>query len=374
MNLALAIFRMFPDGGLQRDFLGIAERLRDAGHTVQALVTAWEGRTPDGVSIHTLPAPGLTNHGGMAAFARAIDRWRRNQRPDALVAFNRLPGADIHFCGDISFIAASRRHGWAYRLTPRYRTFAALERAVFGPDSATQILVLSERTARDYRTVHGTPAERLHLLPPAIDPRRRRPADAPARRTRFRAVLGVDPDVPLVLSIGARLGTKGVDRTLAALAMQGQGAGSVAHFAVIGRGDTHAIGRRAARLGLGHRVHVLGPRPDIPDALCAADLLAHPARRENTGGVILEAVVAGLPVLATEVCGFAEHVLRADAGAVLSEPFDVRRYADSLARMLTSPLRQRWSANGVAYGQTQDLYGGLDVAARRIEALAGHGR
>ena len=50
--------------------------------------------------------------------------------------------------------------------------------------------------------------------------------------------------------------------------------------------------------------------------------MVHPAHNENTGTVLLEAIAAGLPVLATDVCGYADHITAAEAGTVLDSPFD----------------------------------------------------
>ena len=49
--------------------------------------------------------------------------------------------------------------------------------------------------------------------------------------------------------------------------------------------------------------------------------MVHPAYLESGGIVLMEAIVAGLPVLATGTCGFAPHIARAEAGYVLPEPF-----------------------------------------------------
>ena len=61
----------------------------------------------------------------------------------------------------------------------------------------------------------------------------------------------------------------------------------------------------------------LGGRSDVPRFLLGADLLIHPAYHENTGTALLEALVAGLPVLVTDVCGYAHYIAEADAGRVL---------------------------------------------------------
>ncbi|MBZ0218745.1 MAG: glycosyltransferase, partial [Fimbriimonadaceae bacterium] len=64
-----------------------------------------------------------------------------------------------------------------------------------------------------------------------------------------------------------------------------------------------------------------GHRDDIADILCAADLMVHPARKENTGAVILESLMCGTPVICSGSCGNAEFVARSGAGSVTPEPF-----------------------------------------------------
>ena len=126
--------------------------------------------------------------------------------------------------------------------------------------------------------------------------------------------------------------------------------------------------RLAGKFGVGDRVRLLGVREDIPQLMAAADLLVHPARSETTGTVILEALVNGLPVVASAVCGYAEHVTRAGAGAVLPEPFSQSAFIAKLREAQDAGLREQWSANAARYGETQDLYRGLSRAASIIAA------
>ena len=90
---------------------------------------------------------------------------------------------------------------------------------------------------------------------------------------------------------------------------------------------------------MGTRVHFLGGRLEIPDFLAAGDLLLHPAYRENTGTILLEAITAGVPVLTTNVCGYAHHVQQAGAGTVLSSPFNQDQLNRELAALLVSPMQ-----------------------------------
>jgi hypothetical protein len=96
--------------------------------------------------------------------------------------------------------------------------------------------------------------------------------------------------------------------------------------------------------------------------------MVHPAHNENTGTVLLEAIAAGLPVLATDVCGYAHHIKAAEAGIVLDSPFDQKALNTRLASMLTSPYLDRWSANGQRYGTNPALYKMPASAVDAIEA------
>ena len=93
----------------------------------------------------------------------------------------------------------------------------------------------------------------------------------------------------------------------------------------------------------------------------------------DTGTVLLEAVVAGLPVLTTDTCGYAFHVLQAGAGQVIESPFEQATLDARLAEMLQSPQRGEWSERGIEYGRTQDLYRMPELAAQMIlDFGAGH--
>ena len=377
MRLGLVIFRCFPHGGLQRDFLRLAQRLIDRGHWVELLTGEWSGPRPSGVPICRFPSRGHTNHGRNRSVAEQVLAAAPALGYDALVGFNRMPGLDIYYCGDSCFRADTDRRGLLTRLTPRYRQMAADEAAVFAPGSRTQVLMLSPKEPARYAAVYGTEDERLHPVPPMIGRDRQRPPEAVVRERRqaFRHSLGIAEDQLLVLSIGAAARTKGVDRTIRAIGRLPRCVRRKTWLAIMGAGEGGTIRGLARRHGVAGRVLALGPREDVPDALAAADVLAHPARRENTGQALLEAVVAGVPVIATENCGYSDHVRAAAAGRILSHPFRAGDYVDALAEMLASPeQRAAWSANGTRYGQTHNLYDGLDHAAALIERFVGRSR
>ena len=167
--------------------------------------------------------------------------------------------------------------------------------------------------------------------------------------------------------VGSGFKTKGLDRAIRAVAALPQPLRQRTRLLVAGRDKQAPFERLARRLGIAPQLTFLGARDDVGQLMLAADLLIHPAYSENTGTVLLEALVAGLPVLATDTCGFAFHVERAAAGCILHGPFAQQRLDALLHEMLCSPERPRWQANGIRYGQQQDLYSMPQRAADLIE-------
>jgi glycosyltransferase involved in cell wall biosynthesis len=138
---------------------------------------------------------------------------------DRLVGFNKMPGLDVYFAADPCYEDKARTlRNPLYRLSGRYRHFAAYERAVFGAESRTEILMISPLQMPLFQKYYGTPDARLHLLPPGIAADRRAPANAAAIRAEFRSEFGLQENDLLLLQIGSGFKTKGLDRSLKALA------------------------------------------------------------------------------------------------------------------------------------------------------------
>lgn len=376
MRLLFPIFRYFPHGGLQSDMLRIAEAALRRGHEVTIATMAWqcEDAPPDGIVLNLFPARGLSNHARAKHFAAEIGAFAAAGRFDRVVGFNRLPGLDLYFAADNCFAksAAARHPKWVLALLPRYRTFLALERAVFAPESKTRILCLTERQKREFVEVYGTQEARFTLLPPGISPAHRRPENAEEVRAAKRAELGVAPEETLLLEVGSGFRTKGVDRTLEAFAALPEELLRKTKLFIAGRESSRKFESLARRLNLAGRVTFGGGRDDVRELMLAADLLVHPARNEAAGNVLVEAIAAGTPVCCTENCGFSGYVAES-GGMVLPGPFDQAAFAAKLAELLSIPGRLDVMRQQCAeYGRNADFYRRPEAAVDAIEEAA-HG-
>ena len=368
MNVALALFRYFPHGGMQRDLVATARALRARGHEVRVFCHTVEGDPPAGIPVEVLPASGRSNHARARAFARALERRLATTRPDVVVGFDKMPGLNLYFAADPCYVARTASRPWPYRLTPRYRCFAALERAVF-TEGGAQVLLLDERERANFQRVYGTADSRFTLLPPGVARDRRRGDDATARRARCREALGLDQRAFVLLLLASNFRLKGLDRALQALRALPRAVLERTHLVAAGEGPSDAWGRAVNQLGLEARCTLLNATDDVPDLLQAADLLIHPARRDTTGTVLMEAVAAGLPVLCTGTCGYAARVAAAGAGVVIAEPFEQATLDQSLHALRTATLEPLRHA-ALRYADEVDLHSMHARVAEQIERAA----
>ncbi|MBI5781226.1 MAG: glycosyltransferase family 4 protein [Rhodocyclales bacterium] len=364
MKFAFVIFKYFPYGGAQRDMLRIARACAARGHEVRIYTGQWRGDPPgEGIEVVCLPVSGGFNHQRHRRLIEAITARLRADEPDLVVGFNRMPGLDVYYAADPCFIErAHRERGWLYRLSGRYRFFAASEKAVMDRAGSCHILLLSAREREIYQRWYHTPDERFHVLPPNIPLDAFAGIDRSEAREAVRGEFGLPASATVLLMVGSAFVRKGLDRAIRALAALPQALRSQVWLLAVGEDRPNAMVALAQRLGVEDRLIFTSGRPDVPRLMMGSDLLVHAARSELAGLVLIEAMTAGLPLLVTDVCGYAEHVAAAGAGLVLPSPFEQHQMDQALARLLaSSPERVQCGEAGRRYT--------ADIATRRSPTL-----
>jgi UDP-glucose:(heptosyl)LPS alpha-1,3-glucosyltransferase len=358
MQLAFVLYKYFPFGGLQRDFMRIALECQARGHAIRVYTPIWEGEVPAGFDVRVAPIKAFFNHHRNEKFSAWLAADLARDPVDRVVGFNKMPGLDVYYAADGCYEdKAQTLRAPIYKRWGRYKHFADYERAVFAPESKTEILMISEVQQPLFIKHYATPEARFHLLPPGIAADRRVPANAAEIRAEFRREFNLDSDDLLLVQIGSGFKTKGLDRSLKALAALPRELKKRTRLIAIGQDDPKPFLLQVKALGLSDQVQILKGRSDIPRFLLGADLLVHPAYNENTGTVLLEALVSGLPVLVSAVCGYAHYIAEAEAGRVVPAPFEQEVFNRMLAEMLADDAaRAKWGANGLAFADSADLY------------------
>lgn len=364
MNIALCLFRYFAYGGLQHNFLAIARECLARGHRVRVYADEWEGEVADAFELVRGPLRGWSNHARQRHFARFVAAHRAAHPVDVLLGFNRMPGLDAYYAADGCEAEHQAGRG-LLRLLPRYRHLLAFERAVF--DGDTCILFIAP--AQQARFQRHYPLQRDSVvLPPYL---RAQSTLLAQDRETTRTLLGIDTEQRALLALGSGFRTKGLDRTLHAMTRLPAQLRARCLLLVVGQDKPARFQRLATRLGLGPQIRFLGGREDVPELLAAADLLVHPARREAGGMVLLEAAAAGLPVLASAVCGYAPLVCEHGFGRVVGEPFVQDEYAENLRGMLLASADQWacWRSAGRSYATGVALHQRPRVVVDMLESL-----
>jgi len=371
MKLAFALFKYFPYGGLQRNMMTIALASYARGHTVTVYTGQWQGDKPKGLRIIEVPIKGLTNHKRNAEFHQQLKTALTKDPADLVIGCNKMPGLDLYYAADTCFKAKGiEDRSWLYRLSSRYKINVDFEQAVFSEKSKTHILLVSEKEKPIFKKYYGTQEHRFHTLPPGISRDRIAPDNANQIRADFRKELGFSKDDLLILMVGSGFRTKGLDRSIKALASLPENLKKKTYLIIVGQDKTQAFIKLATKLGIASQVKFMGGRPDVPKFLISADILIHPAYRENTGNVLLEAAIAGLPVLTTDVCGYAHYVTDNQLGEVLPSPFLQPHLNNSLKNWLEdSSRRQACKTAGITFSKNADIYSRPEHAADVIDSL-----
>ncbi|KGA22511.1 glucosyltransferase I RfaG [Pectobacterium brasiliense] len=368
MKIAFCVYKFFPFGGLQRDFLSIALTCQKQGHDIRVYTSEWQGDKPEGFDIVLVPISGLGNHTRHRRFSDWIQRHLQQSPVDRVVGFSKMPGLDFYYAAEgCTAEKAVQEKCFFYRLTPRYRGYAALERDVFDKNSHTRMLMLTPRQIAHFQKHYGTQDERFFMLPPGISLDRKYSTRSPATRSRFRQQNQLDENGFVLLQVGSDFKRKGVGRSLAAIASLPQELRQRVTLLVVGQDDPKPFQQQAEQLGIGKQIQFFSGRDDIPNFMAAADLLLHPAHQEAAGIVLLEAIAAGLPILVTDACGYAFYIERSRAGQVIPEPFSQTALNHALSHALRQPeTLKQWAENARHFADTEDIYSLPEKAAQLI--------
>jgi glycosyltransferase involved in cell wall biosynthesis len=179
-----------------------------------------------------------------------------------------------------------------------------------------------------------------------------------ALRQSLRNSLGIDAGARIVVLVGELNERKGQQHIVSA-APEIVSAVPQAHFVFVGEGDARAaLEAQVTESGLNGRVFFLGFRRDVPDLLTAADVLVLPSRVEGFGYVLVEAMAARLPVVATNASSIPEIVVDGETG-YLHDVGDVAAIGRHIATLLSD------DSHAAVVGQA-----GYDRACKRFSVTA----
>jgi glycosyltransferase involved in cell wall biosynthesis len=305
----------------------------------------------DGVEVIPLVFPGrryLRERAAVTALCRELQPsivHSHGYRSDVVGA----AGARTAGVPTVSTVHGFTGGGWKNRMYERVQC-----RALRSFDAVVSV----SSPLAEQLSIAGIPRDRLHVVPNAYGGRTAFAAPDEARRA-----LGVPPGVRHVGWIG-RLGReKGADVLIDSLRRLAERDLVVS---IVGDGrERRALERQVAALGLEGIVRFHGTMPDAARLVRAFDVVVLSSRTEGTPIVLLEALAAGVPVIASRVGGIPDVVSEREAMLVPPEQPDL--LASALAAVLRAP---RSAAARAARARTRlAVVGAVDPWLGRYEAL-----
>jgi glycosyltransferase involved in cell wall biosynthesis len=308
----LQVVQELQRGGAERVVVSLARAARDAGHEVA--VAAAYGPLADELEAEQFELPFVRR--SLLGAARAALRLRRTFRawsPDVVHAHNPTMAVASRLASPRGLRGLVTMHGVPeedYGAAVRAFRFARLPVVACGPGVAAALA--ARGLAPRATIVNGV------STPPEPD------------RQELERLAGRDR--PVVLNVGRLVSQKNQRLAIRALALVPDAA-----LVVVGTGPLHGeLLREAQAAGVVERVAFAGAREDARRLLGAADALVVTSRWEGLPLVALEALAAGVPVVATAVRGVTE-LLDDGTNALLARPDDASNVATALRRVLGDP-------------------------------------
>jgi glycosyltransferase involved in cell wall biosynthesis len=245
--------------------------------------------------------------------------------------------------------------------------YVALER--LGGRYTDVLFTQAEEDAETARRLKLCRSGVIEAIGNGVDVTRFHPATEPGERERLREEHGTPAEATVVVMVGRLVAEKGYRELLTAMYSVG------AHLWIVGERLTtehaqdvgDALDRARDDPHLGPRLHMLGQRTDVERLLRAADIFTLPSHREGMPRSIIEAMMTGLPVVATDVRGSREEVVPEETGLLVpvGDAVALAAALDRLAR--DAALRKALGAAGLR--RARELYDEDVVIERQLRRL-----
>ena len=224
-------------------------------------------------------------------------------------------------------------HGYTWP-TLKARAYNQLDR--WSLRAARRVLTVS-LPFRDELASHGVKRDRIEVVHNAITPRWGSREGHKEEAVLLRAKLGFTASHKVILIVGRLSREKDHLTLLESIRplIAAAGSGASPHLLIVGEGPERlAIERRIAQLGLKEHVTLAGHQPSAEPYYRIADVAVLSSLSEGSPNALLEAMAAGVPIVATNVGGIPEIVTNG-VSALLIQPRDVEGMTAALARVLS---------------------------------------
>jgi glycosyltransferase involved in cell wall biosynthesis len=334
-------------GGISPFVVPLTQHLNQLGHSATLVAGSVSAREGDmsylaeqaGISITSIPSLGreISPRHDLATVGQ-LYRYLRQERPQVVHTHTAKAG----FVGRLAAKLAGvplifhTYHGHVfsgYFGQRKTQVYIMLERLAGG--ISTQVVTVSSSLQRDLGEVYRiVPPSKIAVVLPGYE-LDHLAGVARGQAGNFRAQHNIPAQAPLVAIVGRLVPIKNHDLFLRAMALV-HAALPNAIFAIVGDGELReAAQQQAAGLGLANNVRFTGWQSDLPAIYSALDCLVLSSKNEGLPSAIIEALVTGVPVVATAVGGVTDML--ADDLGCLTPPNNAEALANGTLEALRNP-------------------------------------
>jgi glycosyltransferase involved in cell wall biosynthesis len=329
----LAILEATTITGPAKNLLQFAQYAREGDPAAEVEVAVFQRAGQSNLFLETADRLGIRVHALVEAgrFDRAVMPALRSlaeeRKPDLIQSHAVKSHFLVRTAGlDRAAPWVAFHHGYTW---PDFKARAYNQLDRWSLRAARRVLTVSQPFRREL-IGRGVAAERIEVVHNAIDPQWGQRREAPEA---LRAKLGIAPDARVLLIVG-RLSLEKDHRTLLEAMRRLPGDAPAAHLVIVGEGpERPRIEETVRKLGLAGSVTLTGQVPSAEPYYGIADLCVLSSLSEGSPNALLEAMAAGVPVVATAVGGIPEMVSHGES-ALLIEPADCQAMTSAIARLL----------------------------------------
>jgi UDP-glucose:(heptosyl)LPS alpha-1,3-glucosyltransferase len=367
MRIGLETLSCDASTGIGRIVGALAREFSVQGHEIH-VVTSEPCRMDDRIHVHRTVGFPRSKALSKVLFRAQEERHLRSLHCDVTYSFGVGRGADVvaaqscHLAGKEILKSHSKKSGEGRNWGVYDFVSLGDERALLTGENTKLIIACSHLVKDEIVQYYGVHPDRIVVIPNGVALRAvdRSAGGMASKKKKW----GVSEKEKTLLFMGNEFARKGLRTVLESFARLGT---CDVRLLVAGKGNTRPYASLAGELGITGSVTFLGSVQNPEELFGAADLFVLPTVYEPFGMVVIEAMAAGVPVIASRTCGAVEGMTHGHHGFFLDDPSSAEEVVHCIRTLLTSEdLRKKLSAAGCSKAAefTWDK-----VAARTLEVL-----